>query len=56
VGRTIITDDGQFEWDEDKNAQNIEKHGIDFNFAKRVFDDEDRIRVELWYLRKKLVQ
>ena len=43
MGRTIITDDGKFEWDEDKNAKNVEKHGIDFNFAKRVFDDEDKI-------------
>ena len=43
MGRTIVTDDGKFEWDEDKNAKNIEKHGIDFNFAKKVFDDEERI-------------
>jgi len=43
VGRTIVTDDGRFEWDEDKNTQNIEKHGVDFNFAKKIFDDEDRI-------------
>jgi uncharacterized DUF497 family protein len=43
VSRTIVIDNGRFEWDEDKNAQNIEKHGIDFNFAKRVFDDEDKI-------------
>jgi hypothetical protein len=41
VGKTIITDDGRFEWDEDKNIQNIEKHGIDFNFAIRIFDDKD---------------
>lgn len=43
MSRTIVIDNGRFEWDEDKNAQNIEKHGIDFNFAKRVFDDEDKI-------------
>jgi uncharacterized DUF497 family protein len=43
MGRTIITDDGRFEWDEDKNVMNIAKHGIDFNFAKRVFDDEEKI-------------
>jgi uncharacterized DUF497 family protein len=43
VGRTIITVDGRFEWDENKNALNIQKHGIDFNFAKKVFDDDDRI-------------
>jgi uncharacterized DUF497 family protein len=43
MGRTIISDDGRFEWDEDKNSKNVEKHGIDFNFAKKVFDDEDKI-------------
>jgi uncharacterized DUF497 family protein len=29
-----------FEWDEDKNAINKAKHGIDFRDAIRVFDDE----------------
>ncbi|RLD66715.1 MAG: BrnT family toxin [Bacteroidetes bacterium] len=28
-----------FEWDENKNKSNIEKHGIDFNDAKEVFKD-----------------
>ena len=28
-----------FEWDEDKNRFNIEKHGISFEEAVRVFDD-----------------
>ena len=28
-----------FEWDENKNKSNIEKHGIDFNHAKGVLDD-----------------
>jgi uncharacterized DUF497 family protein len=43
MGKIIIIDDGKFEWDEDKNRANIEKHGVDFNFAKRIFDDENRI-------------
>jgi hypothetical protein len=43
VGQTIVTADGRFEWDEEKNTFNVEKHGIDFNFAKRVFDDDYRI-------------
>ena len=30
----------RFEWDENKNAINIEKHGIDFNEASTVFFDE----------------
>lgn len=28
-----------FEWDENKRRLNITKHGIDFEDAKRVFDD-----------------
>lgn len=28
---------GGFEWDADKNRQNIEKHGIDFEEAIEVF-------------------
>lgn len=28
----------EFEWDEDKNRQNIHKHGVDFNLAKRIFE------------------
>ena len=28
----------KFEWDESKNLINIEKHGIDFDDAKRMFD------------------
>ncbi len=28
----------RFEWDEDKNSLNIQKHGIDFNDAVDVFN------------------
>ena len=28
-----------FEWDENKNRANRAKHGIDFDFALRAFDD-----------------
>lgn len=31
----------KFEWDENKNKSNQEKHGIDFNAAKDVFKDEN---------------
>ncbi len=31
----------EFEWDENKNVSNCEKHGIDFNDAKGVLDDEN---------------
>ena len=33
----------QFEWDTDKNTQNIEKHGVSFYIAQYAFDDPDRI-------------
>ncbi len=32
----------EFEWDENKNKLNIEKHSIDFNDAKEVFYDVKR--------------
>lgn len=32
-----------FEWDDEKERQNILKHGIDFRTASRVFFDEARI-------------
>ena len=34
-----------FEWDEEKNAANVKKHGIDFEDAIRVFEDDDRIEI-----------
>ena len=38
-GETIISNDNRFEWDEEKNLANIEKHGIDFEEILEVFDD-----------------
>jgi uncharacterized DUF497 family protein len=32
-----------FEWDEDKNQVNIEKHGVSFDEARQAFFDEERI-------------
>ena len=34
-----------FEYDEAKNQKNIEKHGISFKSAARVFFDYDRIEM-----------
>ena len=34
----------KFEWDEDKNKQNLAKHGINFETAILVFNDIQRIR------------
>lgn len=33
----------KFEWDENKNKVNKEKHGISFEDAKEVFDDDNAI-------------
>ncbi len=32
-----------FEWDEDKNADNLQKHGINFETAQYAFIDPKRI-------------
>lgn len=32
-----------FEWDENKNASNQQKHGIGFERAKAVFEDDDAV-------------
>ena len=33
----------EFEWDEDKAAVNLKKHGVSFYDAARIFEDPDRI-------------
>lgn len=33
-------------WDEDKNSRNIERHGISFEDAKRIFDGSTLERVD----------
>ena len=35
----------EFEWDEQKEIINIEKHHISFNIAKQVFNDMNRIEI-----------
>lgn len=37
---------GMYEWDSEKEALNIQKHGLDFDTAVLVFEDEDYIE---WY-------
>lgn len=34
-----------FEFDPSKNQRNREKHGIDFNEARSLWDDEDRLEI-----------
>ena len=33
----------RFQWDENKNESNIVKHGVPFDEASTVFDDEEAI-------------
>lgn len=35
-----------FEWDKNKNDKNIAKHGIAFDEAESVFDDENGILID----------
>jgi len=36
----------KFEWDEKKSAINLSKHGIDFNAATELWEDDDRIQIQ----------
>ena len=36
---TVISPDGCFEWDENKNILNNEKHGFFFDEVLAIFDD-----------------
>ncbi len=33
----------QFEWDDEKERSNVEKHGVDFDTALKVFFDPNRV-------------
>ena len=35
----------EFEWDADKAAQNVRKHGVQFSIAARVLFDPNRVEV-----------
>lgn len=39
----------QFEWDNEKSKKNKEKHGIDFEDAKGLWRDENRIEIHAPY-------
>jgi uncharacterized DUF497 family protein len=39
MGKTVISTDGRYEWDEEKDRQNIKKHGFSFSEILEVFDD-----------------
>lgn len=36
----------KFEWDDDKNKENLKKHGVSFKFAQYAFFDPNRIIAE----------
>ena len=40
---TDLGEDPRFEWDPVKSAANLEKHGIDFATAKRLWDDPNEV-------------
>lgn len=35
----------QFEYDSSKNSVNLQKHGIDFETAQSLWDDQDRLEI-----------
>ncbi|MEW6052455.1 MAG: BrnT family toxin [Nitrospirota bacterium] len=39
----------KFEWDSRKSSANMDKHGIDFESAKALWLDENRIEIEAPY-------
>ena len=39
MSRTIISDDGRFEWDESKDKLNKKNHGVSFDEVLEIFDD-----------------
>lgn len=46
VGKKVsILEELEFEWDEDKNQKNLKKHGISFETAMLVFNDDYRLEV-----------
>ena len=39
----IMNNNTSFEWDDDKNKFNFDKHGVTFEEAQLVFEDEDKL-------------
>ena len=39
MSRTIISADGRFEWDENKDRLNLKNHGFSFEEILEIFDD-----------------
>jgi uncharacterized DUF497 family protein len=43
MGQTLISEDGCFEWDEEKTIANKKKHGIAFEKVLSVFLDPRKV-------------
>jgi len=39
----------KFEWDEEKSRANQSKHGVDFDTAKEMWNDSNRVEVQISY-------
>jgi uncharacterized DUF497 family protein len=39
MGKTVVSEDGCFEWDEEKDAANVKLHGFSFRQILEIFDD-----------------
>jgi len=39
----VFYKESYFEWDEDKNSANLQKHGLSFMEAMTVFDDDNAL-------------
>ena len=39
----------EFEWDDKKSVSNKTKHGIDFNAAIELWNDDNRVEIETSY-------
>jgi uncharacterized DUF497 family protein len=43
MGKTIVSADGRFEWDDEKAELNLKKHGLAFDEILPVFDDPNML-------------
>jgi uncharacterized DUF497 family protein len=39
----------EFEWDSKKSLANKSKHGIDFNLAREIWNDDNRVEIQAPY-------
>jgi len=39
----------KFEWNDKKSLENKAKHGIDFDLAKKIWNDDNRVEIQVPY-------